>query len=147
VSLGLELNLTNLVHETREITELSTFAVKLGIPFHIIRGSELDFPRNIERQRIGLLSYWLQSNPNGSWKDITSALRSEAISDRISDFGESEESEKERLQREYKSTENDLLQVREQLSLVENLSIFKADEGEAQFRSIEELMKKKTRTH
>ena len=49
----------------------------------------------------------------------------------------------ERLQREYKSTENDLLQVREQLSLVENLSIFKADEGEAQFRSIEELMKKK----
>ena len=74
----------NLVHETREVTELPSFGLKLGIPFYIIRSSELEFPRNLERQRIGLLSYWLKSNPTGSWKDISNALRSEEISDRNS---------------------------------------------------------------
>ena len=49
----------------------------------------------------------------------------------------------EKLERDYKSVESDLLQVREQLSLVENLSIFREEEGEAQFQSINQFMREK----
>ena len=69
-----ELSLLNLSHETKEVTRLFQFGMELRIPLYILENLEANFPQNVERRRMGLLSYWLNNDENLSWKAITDAL-------------------------------------------------------------------------
>lgn len=71
----LDLNLINLHCETREVTNVFTFGIYLGIPSYIVESSEREFPHDLERRRMGLLSYWLRSNVTASWDDVLKALK------------------------------------------------------------------------
>ena len=72
----LELNLRNLHFETREVTNILTFGLYLDIPPHIVENSEKEFPHDLERRRMGLLSYWLKSSgAKASWDEVLKALK------------------------------------------------------------------------
>ena len=72
---GLVLNLSTILHETREVTRVFILGLELGIPDYILEGMENDFPHNLERRKAALFSHWLRTDVNASWRNIVTALQ------------------------------------------------------------------------
>ena len=55
--------------------DLCTFCAQLNIPYKILRCAEKNFPQDIERQKVEVISWWMNSTDLPCWWHLVHALR------------------------------------------------------------------------
>ena len=55
--------------------DLCTFCAQLNIPYKILRCAEKNFPQDIERQKVEVVSWWMTSTDLPCWWHLVHALR------------------------------------------------------------------------
>ena len=64
-----------LVKELKEVKDWYVFGVALDIPVRQLNAIQSSNPHGgVERWLVDMFEYWLNSNPDASWKDIIQAL-------------------------------------------------------------------------
>ena len=75
LSLGTELTVPNILLALKEVTEPYLLGIHLGIYPHHLKVFEYDHPKDIERQKIELIKFWLDNHVECSWKVLADAVK------------------------------------------------------------------------
>ena len=68
------LQLWDVLSALEEITEPHNLGIYLGIKEHELEIFEKNYPRDIKRQKIEVMKYWLRNNRDCSWEVLANAV-------------------------------------------------------------------------
>ena len=66
--------LQDIILALEEVTEPYQLGIHLGIETHKLKMFEKNYPRDIERQKIEVIEYWLRNSAECSWDVLASAV-------------------------------------------------------------------------
>ena len=75
ISLGIELELRNILLALKKVTDPYQLGTQLGIATHYLQEFEYDYPKDIERQKIEVINFWLDNNEDCSWEVLADAVK------------------------------------------------------------------------